>query len=85
VEEARQHPAVTQFIAASLIVAALVLFFYVARILFTGLTTGVLSIHKGAWDRSKEPKAFWYNAAVMAVFLLVPLIIAALAAFTLIG
>jgi hypothetical protein len=75
----------TRYIAASVIVAALVLFLYVAHILFTALTTGVLSIQKGTWERTKEPGAFWYNVVIMAAFLVVPLIVVALAAFTFIG
>ena len=75
----------TRYIAASLIIAALVLFLYLARILLKGLRTGVLSIQKGTWDRAKEPSRYWYNTIVVAVFLLVPLLVVALAAFTLVG
>jgi hypothetical protein len=71
---------VSRYIAASLIIAALAL--YIAGILFKALATGVLSIQKGSWLRAKEPGAYWYNIVVVAVFLLVPVIIAALAAFT---
>jgi cobalamin synthase len=83
VEEARQYTAVIWVIILAVIgwLAALLQ----AWVLYRNLTTGTLRYSQQTFERTKQPTGYWFNVALRAAFLLVPLGIGAVATYTLLG
>jgi hypothetical protein len=60
-------------------------FFFGAMVLYRGLRRGSIKSKGRTFDRSTEPGTFWLYAAIFAAFLLLPLLVGAVATYALLG
>jgi hypothetical protein len=60
-------------------------FFFGATVLYGGIRRGSIKSKGRVFERDNEPRAFWLYSAVFAAFLLPPLLIGAVATYTLLG
>jgi hypothetical protein len=60
-------------------------FFFGAIVLYKGIRRGSIKSKGRIFGREKEPGAFWLYAAIFAVSLLVPLLVGAMATYTVLG
>jgi hypothetical protein len=83
VEEARQHPAV--IVVALLAAVSWAVFLFGALVLVRGIRRGTIKSKGRVFQRVSEPAAFWGYAGIFSLFLMVPLLLGAVATYTLFG